>query len=687
MKAKKIFQLVGLLISGVCFGQTGVNQPPSPEKNFVRVESILVPGITNESQISTLSVSEKNIAYTYFDGFGRPVQVIRVQGAPNPTQADIIQLYEYDPFGRQIKTYLPYANVDPLKGKFRENASLTQDAYYTAPPTGVAGTTLDAFALNTFDNSPLNQILEVAPPRDDTWNAEGKKETSYVKFNAVNEVPRWKDFVSNVPARNGFHSANTLSVEEGTDVVGKVSKTYKNFRGQVVMTRVGDATDWIDTHFIYSPAGLLMIVIQPEGVARLATEFDNASDINKQSFLDRWAFQYQYDDQQRQISKRIPGYVEGASGWSFVVYDQWNRVVLTQDPAQRVRNEYLFTKYDRFNRPIITGLYNSSTAIATLRATAATTSGRFETETNSSTGFTLTSTFPTSGIVESNLLTVTYYDNYDFIPYSGWDTEGNSFSFLNITGYPQSTDLLATVKGKITGTKIRVLGGTKWLNSVTRYDKNYQPVQIIAENNMSGLDRTTTRFDFVGKIDSVRLTHTTPLNTVLIREDYAYDHGQRLLSIRHKVNNEPSVLMISKKYNELGQLIEENIHSTDGTTFLQSVDRRYNIRGWITSINNSSLTNDNLKNDDIGDLFGMELKYNQPTFTIKSTPTDFNTIPKHDGNIAAISWKTDSKQPGVTALEKSWGSNMMSIAVLRIHTMPPKMLGLGQRITAISMKR
>ncbi len=73
------------------------------------------------------------------------------------------------------------------------------------------------------------------------------------------------------------------------------------------------------------------------------------------------------------------------------------------------------------------------------------------------------------------------------------------------------------------------------------------------------------------------------------------------------------MLLASYNYNELGQVVEKNLHSTDqGATFLQSLDYRYNIRGWITSINNSQLSNDNgVTNNDTGDLFGLNLIYNQ----------------------------------------------------------------------------
>jgi RHS repeat-associated protein len=96
--------------------------------------------------------------------------------------------------------------------------------------------------------------------------------------------------------------------------------------------------------------------------------------------------------------------------------------------------------------------------------------------------------------------------------------------------------------------------------------------------------------------------------------------------------------MSSHQYNELGQLVEKNIHSTNGgSTFLQSNDYKYNIRGWLTHINNSALTNDGVFNNDADDLFGMELRYDQP-LSINGT----NTTSQYNGNISSIQWKTNN---------------------------------------------
>ncbi len=622
--------------NGEFFCRNLYNQPPNQDQNFVRTETILFPGILLESQIAPLPVEQKTTVYQYIDGLGRNLQTVTVEGSP--LKADVVIPFEYDQYGRQLKESLPYSYTD-VKGKFRGSASSEQEGFYTTPPTAVASS-FAPWKQNVFEASPLIRAIDVVSPRDDSWNATAKKVTTYTKLNVTAEVTFWKDFISGLPEKNGTHGANTLMVQETTDEDGQITKAYQNLRGQTVMNRVGDGTTWFDTHYIYSPSGLVMFVIQPEGVNRLATEFD-AGGADKQSFLDRWAFQYQYDNEQRVIAKRVPGVIEGNAGWTYLVYDKWNRLALTQDAVQRLTNEYSFTKYDRFNRPIMTGLCTTLTPLATLRTDAnAPTERTFETEINNATGYTLTSSFPTAGISESNLLTVTYYDNYSFVNYTGWDAEGNSFAFVNVPAYPQNTDVFTTVKGQTTGSKTRVLGQTRWLNSVTHYDTKYLPIQVITENHMGGTIRTTSKFDFVGRTEKDQ--QFVSVSTLTVQNRYLYDHAGRILSVYHQVNSQPEVLMAANEYNELGQLIDKNIHSTDGgVTFLQSVDYRYNVRGWLTSINNSALSNGG-NNDDSNDLFGMELEYYTNTPAIVAGT--FNQKNLYNGNISAIKWKTDTKQ-------------------------------------------
>ena len=113
-----------------------------------------------------------------------------------------------------------------------------------------------------------------------------------------------------------------------------------------------------------------------------------------------------------------------------------------------------------------------------------------------------------------------------------------------------------------------------------------------------------------------------------VTRSFTYDHAGRLLNVWHRVDSEDSVLLVKNEYNELGQLIDKKLHSTNGSTFKQSVDYTYNIRGWLTKMNESDLSTTDA---DAGrDLFGMQLGYNDD-LGISNTPL-------YNGNISGIKW-------------------------------------------------
>ena len=226
--------------------------------------------------------------------------------------------------------------------------------------------------------------------------------------------------------------------------------------------------------------------------------------------LDDWAFQYRYDGRRRMTHKKVPG-----AGWVFMVYDQRDRLVMTQDAEQRARNQWLFTKYDALNRPVMTGIYTHGSAISQEEMTGWIDTVNFY-ETYSATGNTAyhgysNNVFPRGG---SQILTVTYYDNYEFK--AGWGIEYNyaagQIKDQTVTGqqpYHQWGPMeFQSVVGQVTGTKVRTLETEpSWLQTVTYYDDHYRPVQIVSDNYKKGIDRITNIYDFVGKVLATKTDH------------------------------------------------------------------------------------------------------------------------------------------------------------------------------------
>lgn len=87
------------------------------------------------------------------------------------------------------------------------------------------------------------------------------------------------------------------------------------------------------------------------------------------------------------------------------------------------------------------------------------------------------------------------------------------------------------------------------------------------------------------KLSEARISNTfstaAPL-TASFTKRYKYDHAGRLMKTWHQVDSEQEVLLSENEYNELGQVVDKNLYSTepesipDGQrSFKQSVDYRY----------------------------------------------------------------------------------------------------------------
>jgi len=226
--------------------------------------------------------------------------------------------------------------------------------------------------------------------------------------------------------------------------------------------------------------------------------------------MDNWGFQYKYDGRKRMIAKKVPG-----AEWVYMVYDNRDRLVLTQDGEQRKVKKWSFTKYDALNRPIMTGIYTHSVDLDQLGMNALISTVNFSETFNATSYFyKYTNTvFPLLASTNTEVLTVTYYDNYNFISsdpaYAYISTELAGQYNYNGTGtsFPR-------VIGQVTGSIIRTLGDQFFISSVNYYDDKYRLVQTVSDNFFSGgVDRTTNVYDFVGKVTSSRSV-MSPINTL-----------------------------------------------------------------------------------------------------------------------------------------------------------------------------
>lgn len=353
----------------------------------------------------------------------------------------------------------------------------------------------------------------------------------------------------------------------------------------------------------------------------------------QQPVIDGLCYIYHYDKRNRMIEKHVPG-----KGWEHIVYDKMNRPVFTQDEMLRTRStgepNWLFTKYDAFGRVIYTGEFYDARNRKDLQDFINAQTGAVAHEQRilpgtPMQGMTLdysNDVFPTTG----NILTVNYYDSYKFT------TEGIG---LNPAANYYGKALINNPVGLVTGTKVRVLDTNNWTTTVIAYDQKGRQIYSCSRNaQLNSQTKLHQLLSFSGLTEATRTEHQKLGTgfTVNTEDKFTYDHMGRLKEHSQKVNNNPEELIASNFYDELGRLVskrvgglydpEENYEILGG---MQEVNFMYNIRGWLTGIND---VEDNLLSSTQPDLFAFRINYDTKVY---STSTAL-----YNGNIAETSWKT-----------------------------------------------
>ena len=602
------------------------------------------------------------------DGLGRNIQEVIKQNSYNGN--DVVTPRYYDSNGLEKKKFLSFESATN-DGSVKGQPFASLQTFYQGTPQ--VATSDYPFTYQHIERSPFTRLLSQSAVGDSwtglTSTVDNHDIQSGLRVNGNNEVIKWQINASGLPyygTQDQYFDIGKLFLNTINDEHGNETIEYTNNEGLVLLKKVyaftgGPSLVWHETYYIYMmnsiisdmyflPLFLRMVLPSSDLDASTNTgwihvtehttindyqssnysvapgssltiedgfEFTASTGISFEagperkggvSLLFDLIFQYKYDERNRIIAKKLPG-----AEWVHFVYDQWNRLVLTQDGIQRLNNQWLFTKYDVLNRPIMTGIYVDTRSIDDIRIALAA-SNRNEDRNSSLLGYSLNQSYPRdqidATITEEDLLTVTYYDDYDFIV-TNWDQENPTWPTSSCTCIPE-------VRGQITGIKTKNLTDQSWLNSTIHYDNRYRVNQTFYENLTGGIDVTTNSYSFSGNLLTVINEHNGHESHTVTRT-FKYDHGDRLTEIRHQLDTEPEIILLKNDYNSIGELTNKKLHSSDFTNFNQEVDYRYNVRGWLSEINDpSSVTDDKL--------FGMRLRYE-----------DADT-PSYNGNVGEMEW-------------------------------------------------
>jgi RHS repeat-associated protein len=231
------------------------------------------------------------------------------------------------------------------------------------------------------------------------------------------------------------------------------------------------------------------------------------------------------------------------------------------------------------------------------------------------------------------LLSVNYYDNYT-LP---------SMPAIPSTVEGQNVFYTTTVRpvGMATGSWVRVTTlstATAGERSYILYNRKALPIRVHTTNYLGGYTQVDENKNaFTGQV-AYSVTRHKRLTTdaeIYTKNSFTYSDQNRLLTHIHQIGTAGvPQLLASNNYNEFGQLISKQVGGTDVVNYvgLQKVDYSYNIRGWLTGINDvMNLT----QGSDPRDLFAYRIRYTAVENSLSGT-----VKPLYNGNIAEVSWRT-----------------------------------------------
>jgi RHS repeat-associated protein len=590
---KKIIILMSaLFVVGISDAQT-LNL--STNQNYVYTKNYLSD--PNTGSPKTLETAQ------YFDGLGRPKQVVNIKASP--LGRDVVTHVEYDASGKQVKDYLP------VPQSATANGAIITNPLVNALQTDIYGSEI-IFAKKEFENSPLHRVLEQKqvgtawadkPVKFDyDANTDGEVKKHVARFN-------YSTFASEIILSPTSYATGQLYKNTATDEDGNKTIEFKNWQGQVVLVRkMLDETNSSDTYYVYNNYNQLAYVIPP--LAVIANAVDATT-------LNNLCYQYKYDGRNRLVEKKLPG-----KGWEYMVYDKADRLIMTRDANLGQQGKWLITKYDQFGRVAYTGII-----VGGNRESMQSQAGLYIiTETRNSSGFSRNGIqiYYSNGLFVDieTVLSVNYYDTYPTeTPTIPTQVLGRSVLSSNT----QNSDI--STKGLPVATYVKNIEDDNWTKNYTWYDQKGRATGSHSINHLGGYTKTESELDFSGAPKMVITRHKRLDSDTekVITENFTYDHQNRLVTHTHQVDNNPVEYLAQNKYNELSQLENKKVGGTSSNSPLQQIDYAYNIRGWMTKINNPNDLSG-------GDLFGYEIKYTNPVYTSLTTG-------KHNGNITEIDWR------------------------------------------------
>ena len=538
-----------------------------------------------------------NTSVNHLDGLGRTIQMVNVGASPQG--GDLISFVTYDCMGRSDSvSYLPYVRTTSGIGRDATPVS-SQHTFYAQK----FGSNAANYAKNLKRYDRGLGLVEVANTPGEAHNLTSGYYTRYTyRLNTTADaIKRYVVLTNGSLQSQGVYEADqltvyrTLNAQDGNSSQQQENLEYTDALGRTIASevRVSDQDRRI-TYYVYDDLNRLRYILPP-----MADTYDCSTPKTAQQLGD-YCYYSEYDERGNIIKSQNPG-----AEYSLAIYDRRGRLAMSQSGKQRINNEWSFTKYDVFDRPVLSGIITGGTYESHKAALDAATVF-YEERGTTVHGYTNQS-YPSVPNANS-YLTVTYYDDYDWLAAN----DPHAFSTADALGQTHTTDVV----GLTTGVKNKVLGIStdQWLTTVTYYDQKYQTIQAISDLYPSGTEITSNTHDFLGNVTQTKVKQSVGGSTYEYNKWFNYDNFGRLLSIQQQITGDATngkVTLVSYTYDNLGNVASKSIHNGAETETYT-----YDLNGRVIASTSPS--------------FSYTLDYEQSDLP--------GATPRLDGQITALRW-------------------------------------------------
>ncbi|MDD7886035.1 RHS repeat domain-containing protein [Flavivirga sp. 57AJ16] len=323
-------------------------------------------------------------------------------------------------------------------------------------------------------------------------------------------------------------------------------------------------------------------------------------------------YKYNALDQITEVTDPDEGHVE-------FIYREDGQIRYSQDSEQALNNEFSYTNYDEYERPVENGVYEG--ALSSVSVTT---------------------------VLDVNNCKDRYITVYDNPQDPNGDPEliaALNAASISTSNYPKQNFVAGNISKTYTRTPTTT---TSWYS----YDIHGRIEWMVQD--IEGLGTKTIDYEYdpiKGVVTKVIYQKHVP--SELFAHQYIYNNVGEIIEVKTSTNNSSFTTQATYEYTEIGELKRTILGNN-----LQGIDYVYNLQGQLKAINHPSLNSAKDPGGDTNDVFGMHIDYYNGDYNRANTPKPITTstqgINRYDGRIKATRWAIKGVDPTPNTLQNAY---------------------------------